>query len=218
MQDHDSAPTQQTTPESRTARPVPKGIVAGLAAVVLAVGGGVAWWTWHSFQSQNAVPEAATPQPSASTPSDLSQAPIEQTVQVYWLKTVGNGFELAPASVNVSVPGQPDALLKAAFEEMLKGSSNPDLTSTIPQGTQLRSVAVKNDGVHVDLSQPFTSGGGSTAMTGRLGQVIYTATTLDPNVSVWIAVEGQPLEVLGGEGLVVDQPMTRASFEKNFPL
>jgi spore germination protein GerM len=31
-------------------------------------------------------------------------------------------------------------------------------------------------------------------------------------------VEGKPLEVLGGEGLELEQPLTRENFKKNFAL
>jgi spore germination protein GerM len=55
-------------------------------------------------------------------------------------------------------------------------------------------------------------------MTGRVAQVLYTASSLDPATKVWLEVEGKPLEVLGGEGLMIDQPLTRENFKKNFEL
>ena len=181
------------------------------------------------------VPQAQTPQvqtPQAQRPTPLaSQAlapkspepkPLQQTaaqtVQVYWVKDAIGKFEAVPTKVAVKQADKPDATLQAAFNSLLAGPKDATVSSEIPKGTKLRSLSVKNDEVYVDLSGEFTSGGGSTSMTSRLGQVIYTATSLKPNTKVWISVEGKPLELLGGEGLEVAQPSTRQSFDKNFPL
>ena len=165
-------------------------------------------------------PTAQTPNALASKspqPKPLQQTPA-QTVQVYWVKEASGKFEGVPTKVAVKQADKPDATLQAAFNSLLAGPKDASVSSEIPQGTKLRSLSVKNDGVYVDLSAEFTSGGGSNSMTGRLGQVIYTATSLKPNTKVWISVEGKPLELLGGEGLEVAQPSTRQSFDKNFPL
>ncbi|WP_088893129.1 GerMN domain-containing protein [Leptolyngbya ohadii] len=200
-----------STPESTASRRLPIGIIAGFTAIGLAIGGGVAWWNRQS------APQANAPVSTAVSPSPQTSPAQEQTVQVYWLKTNSDKIELAPAPVSVPA-GQPDTTLKAAFETMLKGSPDATLTSTVPQGTRLLGLEVKPDGVHVNLSQEFTSGGGSASMQGRLGQVIYTATAIDPNAKVWLSVEGKPLDVLGGEGLLVNQPTSRSDFEQNFNL
>ncbi|CAA9364755.1 Spore_germination_protein_GerM-LpqB [uncultured Microcoleus sp.] len=182
-------------------------------------------------QTPNAqTPNAQTPNaqtPNAQTPNALAskspqpkplQQTAAQTVQVYWVKDASGKFEGVPTKVAVKQADKPDATLQAAFNSLLAGPKDATVSSEIPNGTKLRGLSVKNDGVYVDLSAEFTSGGGSNSMTGRLGQVIYTATSLQPNTKVWISVEGKPLELLGGEGLEVAQPSTRQSFDKNFPL
>ncbi|MEG4091975.1 GerMN domain-containing protein [Microcoleus sp. Pol12B4] len=169
-------------------------------------------------------PQVQTPQvqtPNALVPKSLQPKPLPQTgvqtVQVYWVKDASGKFEGIPTKVAVKQADKPDAALQAAFNSLLAGPKDGTVSSEIPKGTKLRGLSVKNDGVYVDLSAEFTSGGGSNSMTGRLGQVIYTATSLQPNTKVWISVEGKPLELLGGEGLEVAQPSTRQSFDKNFP-
>lgn len=165
-------------------------------------------------------PQVQTPNaliPKSPQPKPLPQTDV-QTVQVYWVKDASGKFEGVPTKVAVKQADKPDAALQAAFNSLLAGPKDGTVSSEIPNGTKLRGLSVKNDGVYVDLSSEFTSGGGSNSMTSRLGQVIYTATSLQPNTKVWISVEGKPLELLGGEGLEVAQPSTRQSFDKNFPL
>ncbi|HEY9709858.1 MAG TPA: GerMN domain-containing protein, partial [Oculatellaceae cyanobacterium] len=146
------------------------------------------------------------------------QPSAEKKVQVYWLNNVDNRIEVVPSSVNLKASNEPSEILEGAFKQLLTGPADPAFGTTIPKETKLRKVALQADGIHVDLSKEFTTGGGSASMTGRVAQVLYTATTLDPAAKVWIAVEGKPLEVLGGEGLMLDQPMTRENFQKNFAL
>ncbi|WP_416670198.1 GerMN domain-containing protein [Egbenema bharatensis] len=214
----------QPTQRPDSSRLIPLGVVVGISALVLLTGGGAAWWTWQSVTSQtpsapveqDTTPPQISPQPAEPDPVEPPVA-AEQTVQVYWLSTLGT--EIEPIASPVTVQGeQPEEILTAAFERMLEGSADPDLTSTIPSGTTLESLNIETNGVYVDLSQEFVTGGGSASMVGRLAQVVYTATTLDPEAPVWISVAGQPLEVLGGEGILVDQPMTRTSFEQEFPM
>lgn len=191
----------------------PSGAIAAAIIAALAAGGGAAWWGFHATNP----PTTSTTVPNVVQQPTLPQAVQSTTAQIYLLRDTGKNLQLVPKPIEVNTK-QPNAVLEAAFQGLLAGSEDAKVSSTIPEGTKLRSLKVQNDGIYVDLSQEFTTGGGSASMSGRLAQVIYTATTLEPNANVWIEVEGKPLELLGGEGLEITQPMTRQSFQENFTL
>ncbi|MFQ4138435.1 GerMN domain-containing protein [Nodosilinea sp. PGN35] len=222
-------------------RRIPLGVLAGLTTLVVASGGSVAWFTWRALNPTPPVAEfpsldidpnpimtvpevtpAEPPKVEDTAPKDpVSQpAPAEITGQVYWLKDEGTGFVLVPQAITVAADASPSEQIAAAFSNLLSKSGDPSQQAftTIPEQTQLLDASVEADGVHVDLSSDFETGGGSAAMMGRLGQVIYTATAFDPAAPVWISVDGKPLTVLGGEGLEVTQPMTRSDFDEDFGL
>jgi spore germination protein GerM len=219
-------------------RQIPLGLAAGLATLVLASGGSVAWFTWRTLNPVPPVAEfpsldvspadpATLPQTAptdAVSPEVAQQDPVnpapaaEKSGQVFWLKDQGGRLQLVPESITVAGDASPEAQVKAAFDTLLASAetTGPDAFTTIPDQTQLLEARVEADGIHVDLSTAFTSGGGSASMTGRLGQVIYTATAFAPAEPVWISVDGEALTLLGGEGLEVRQPMTRDDFNQDF--
>ncbi|WP_421656891.1 GerMN domain-containing protein [Leptothermofonsia sp. ETS-13] len=224
MQDHES-PTRR----------LPLSIVAGISALILGTGGAVAWWGWNTISQRQTAPSAtqrsqpiqeepkspqiaADPAETGQPPAKIAPAEAEKTLQVFWLKGMGNEVALTAVPVKLSSSQDSGALVEAAVKQLLAGPSNASVTTTIPRKTKLKSLSVRNDGIHIDLSEEFTQGGGTTSMTARVAQILYTATSLNPNAQVWLSVEGEPLNTLGGEGLMLDQPMTRKGFEKDFSL
>ncbi|MEH2232557.1 MAG: GerMN domain-containing protein [Nostoc sp.] len=194
---------------------ISSGVIAAVSAVVVAVGGGVAWFTTQS----NNTPTPSNPSGRIEQPAQPStrQPANEQIPNVYWLRPKDKNVTLVPQPVKVASV-LPNQALEAAFQSLLAGPTEGTDSTTIPKGTKLLGLKAENNEVHVNLSEDFTSGGGSTSMMGRVGQVVYTATTLNPKAKVYIDVNGKPLDVLGGEGVEIQQPLTREQFQKDYPL
>ncbi|CAD0232297.1 GerMN domain-containing protein [Planktothrix agardhii] len=195
-------------------RVIPVGIMAGIAACLIAVGAGLSWWTLSSRSPKEPVvssPTLTLPQPTPS-PSET----VEKTLAIYWVEDKSGKLAIISQPVQIQAQNDPTVFLNIALDRLLAGVSDPNQFSEIPKGTKLLNLSTKNDEVYVDLSPEFTQGGGSASMTGRLGQIVYTSTTLNPNSKVWLSVAGKPLTVLGGEGLEIPQPITRSIFDREF--
>jgi spore germination protein GerM len=201
--------------EQRSNR-ISSGVIAAVSAAVVAVSGGVAFFTWNSSQNPPSDPTTrATQQPSPGSTNPPAQ---EQGASIYWLKDNGSKLELVAQPLKVATGEQPQQILEKAFQGLLAGPTEGTSSTTIPSGTKLLSLKQENDSLYINLSSEFTTGGGSASMIGRLGQVIYTASSLNPNAKVYIEVNGKKLNLLGGEGVEVQQPMTREAFQKSYPL
>lgn len=145
--------------------------------------------------------------------------PVTLRPQMYRLEIVDNRIRLTPEPF-YTVATSAKIALTQALEKLLAQSPAFDPTTTIPQGTKLLNLQLgKDGGVHVNLSQEFSQGGGSSSMIYRVAQVLYTATSIDPQAPVFLSVEGQPLNEdhpLGGEGILLEYPLTRQKFNREF--
>ncbi|WP_299488090.1 GerMN domain-containing protein [Acaryochloris sp. IP29b_bin.137] len=185
----------------------------GLVGIALVMGG---------FGCQPQQTTETSPSPSVSPTPEQADPPIAKPeLAVYWI-AYKDQEQLVLEPTKIPVDSLENATseekLVVAFNRLLEGPANADKTNAIPEKTQLNSLKLQDDGVRIDLSRDFTTGGGTKSMQARLGQIVYTASSLDPKEAVWISIDGEPLEVLSGEGLIISQPMTRKEFEENFSL
>ncbi len=186
----------------------------GLVGVALVVGG-------FGCQPQQTSTETS-PSPTVSATPEPTETPVAKPeLAVYWIAYKDQDqLVLEPTKLPLDnlENATSEEKLTVAFKRLLEGPANADKTNAIPDKTQLNSLKFQDDGVRIDLSREFTTGGGTKSMQARLGQIVYTASSLDPKEAVWISIDGEPLEVLSGDGLIVSQPMTRKEFEDNFSL
>jgi spore germination protein GerM len=146
-----------------------------------------------------------------TTAAPTTAAPTPVDVKVYMLRDE----RLVIAHRDVHGP----AVMRAALDELLAGPTDDErdgagLLSSVPIGTELRDLNLVDGLATIDLSSEFESGGGSLSMMSRIAQIVFTATQFENVDRVEFWLDGAPVESIGGEGIMVDEPLTRASVDR----
>ncbi len=147
-------------------------------------------------------------------------------VELYFIRSEFRADTVAPVSRIVSIPRLPGfgppqrAVVRAALMELLRGPTTVERASgystAIPEGTRLLGVQVAGDIIYADFSGEVESGGGSASMLGRFWQIVYTATQ-DPGAPrVRILINGEQRQAMGGEGVIIDHPLSRPAQPPTF--
>jgi germination protein M len=163
----------------------------------------------------------ATPPPSA-TPTPAASPAGTTIIRAYFMLGSSTGDPgLAP--VLREVP-KTVAVGTAAMQQLLVGPSareraaDPALTSAIPAGTRLLGLRIDDRIATVDLSREFESGGSSASVFARLAQVVYTLTQFPTVDAVRFELDGEPVTVFSGEGVILDQPVGREDYTEQLSL
>ena len=155
------------------------------------------------------VPTTTAP-PTTSAPSTTSLAAAPVDTKIY-LTSEGR-----IVIAHRQVPG--DNMVRAAIDALLAGTTSAEArggtTSAVPSGTRLLNVTVDGGLAVIDLSSAFGTGGGTLSMEARVAQIVFTATQFDAVDRVLFLMDGAPIEFLGGEGLILTEPQTRASTDR----
>jgi germination protein M len=161
--------------------------------------------------------EASTAEtaPESSVPDSTTAEATQMLVYQVWFAQGENLF------VTYRTQEATRGVGAAAMGALLAGPSEFEqgygLTSAIPDGTQLLGLSIADGVAHVDLTSEYESGGGTLSMSVRLAQVVYTLTQFPTVQGVVFSLDGEPVEVLGGEGIVIDHPLTRKDYRDLLP-
>ncbi len=210
-------------PAPRTTRLAALAAALLLPAAISACGGGgspAGPASGSPTVSGTAGPSSAAPGATASggTSGGASGGPAATTpatvqASVYFL----DGEHLSPAHRRVVPPGTAAGAVRALLTGPSAAERAAGRGTAIPPGTALRGLSVHAATATVDLSGRFDDGGGSASLRARLAQVVFTVTQYPAIQRVSFALDGKPVKVFGGEGLILDHPVNRADFEDVTP-
>ena len=195
-------------------------LAGALALVVAACGSTSTDATTTTVEPETTTTAALTPSTSATSTSTTERAEGPFPEIAFMLHESGGntarpGPFLAPVVRNT---GSLEDTLRESLYGLTPSEIDFGITTAIPTGTDLNSVVVDDGIATVDLTSEFDDGGGSFSVTARLAQLVYTVTAYDPAITgVRLQLDGEPVEVFSGEGLILDDPMTREGFEDFLP-
>ncbi len=101
--------------------------------------------------------------------------------------------------------------LKTTVTLLLKGptieETKKGIYSEIPANVDLISLKKTEKGIVVNLSSKFGNGGGSQSVENRVMQLTKTIKSMEPDTNVYLYINGEEVEYLGGDGVFIKQPL-----------
>ncbi len=153
-------------------------------------------------------------------PGDDGDEPEVSNVRLYFIAPGGGNEGRAEpflVSIERELPSTPQ-IAHATLRALIDGPSDADrdliddVSTAVPGETLLLGVTIDDGVATVDLSREYESGGGSLSMFSRLAQVVYTVTQFPTVDAVRFELDGQPVTVFSGEGIVLDGPVSREDY------
>ena len=152
--------------------------------------------------------------------TDIEQTQTEEPIPEHKMKTVKIFISDSSGQLR-SVNRECDTVVeKSCFEfavkELIsaptKWEKSKGFTSEIPSGTKILSVREGEGSIMIDLSSAFEGGGGTESTYTRIRQIIKTAKA-NTNLPVYLYINGRQADVIGGEGIMIKQPLNERSLD-----
>lgn len=146
---------------------------------------------------------------------DIPTVVTKEVAEVYFLALDSNDNGIYK-KVTREIPAGENKL-EYAIKELLKGPNLVEKSmgaySEIPVKTKLLSIKQKSNKVIIDFSSDFQYGGGTDSVYSRMMQLIKTSINNTDNKKIFLYLDGKQVNFIGGEGIMISQPLTEKSLE-----
>ena len=167
-----------------------------------------------SIQKEDKKKEEIVKKPT-EVPTKKEVTNDKETVSIYFLALDSNDNGIYK-KVQREIPiGQ--NRLEYAINELLKGPNIVEKStgaySEIPKTTKLLKIKQNGNKIIIDFSSDFQYGGGTDSIYSRMMQLIKTALANTENKNIYLYLDGKQVNFIGGEGIMITQPLNEKSLE-----
>lgn len=157
--------------------------------------------------SERSVQEEVAEQPEAKE---------KEYVNIYFIGKNEHNEEVYKAVKRVYNKEVDGSKIKFAVNSLIRGPKPEEkqrgVYTEIPSASEVINITEQADKVVVNLNSAFVTGGGTDSLYKRLYQLIKTA-KLNSKIPVYLYIDGQRADVVGGEGIMLSQPLSNSSLD-----
>lgn len=198
-----------------------KQITIGILGAAI-IGAGIYYGLQYWSPGSDAVDVPKPPSPSVpgdENPDDnlsVETPKPKEYVNVFFIGKNDNNEEVYKAVKRLYNKDVDGSKIKYAINSLILGpkpnEKEKGVYTEIPSGTQLLSVVEKTDKVIINLSGAYATGGGTESVYKRLYQLIKTAQR-NTDKPVYLYINGHQADVIGGDGIMLNQPLNENSLD-----
>lgn len=148
--------------------------------------------------------------------AEQPEVKAKEYVNVYFIGKNEHNEEVYKAVKRVYNKDVDGSKIKFAVVSLILGPKSEEkqrgVYTEVPSGAEIINITEQSGKVIVNLNSAFVNGGGTDSLYKRLYQLIKTA-RLNSEKPVYLYIDGQQADVVGGEGIMLSQPLSNSSLD-----
>ena len=176
--------------------------------------------TPHAKVEKKLVTEEQVVEPVKKTEPVNSQKTVEKKVPKTYVTVYFLGMDKNDTGIFKKVQRelpQGQSKLKFALNKLIAGPSadekNVGVYSENPKNVKILGIVESKNKIIINVSGNIQTGGGADSIYSRMKQFIKTALANSPKKPIYLYIDGKQAEVLGGEGIMISQPLNENSLD-----